>query len=101
MWLSKLQKDIDLSTLHSEYVALFHYVRELTLLKSLIKEVIIKLGIDSDKLKFVPISTIYEVNNGSIVVATSPRMNPTSNHIFVKYPWFGQHVGKDFVILED
>ena len=42
--------------------------------------------------------TIYEYNNGSIDVATSPVMTPTSNHIAVKYHWFRQHIGKEFVI---
>ena len=96
--MSKLQTDIDLSTLHSEYVALYHFVRALIPLKILIKEVIEKLGIDIEKLKFVSSSTIYEGNNRSIIVEKSPRMNPTSKHISVNYHWFRQHVGKEFVI---
>ena len=84
LWLSKLQTEIALSTLHSEYVALSHHVRALLPSKSLIKEVIDNLGIDCEILKFVSNSTIYEDNNGAIVVATSPRINPTSNHIAVK-----------------
>ena len=56
------------------------------------------LGIDSDNLKFVSRSTIYEGNNGAIVVATSPRMTPTSKHISVQYHWFRQHGGEEFVI---
>ena len=87
-----------LSTLHYEYVALYHSVRALLPLKSLIKEVIDNLGIDSEKLKFVSSSTIYEDNNGSIFVATSPRVTPTPKHIAVKYHWFRQNVGKEFVI---
>ena len=79
-------------------MALSHSVRALLPLKSLIKEVIENLGIDRENLKFVSISTIYEYNNGSIVVAASPRMNPTSKHIAFKYHWFRQHVGKEFVI---
>ena len=75
--MSKLQTYIVLYTLHSEYVVLSHSVRELIPLKSFIKEVIDNLGIDSDNLKFVSSSTIYEENNGALVVATSPRMNPT------------------------
>ena len=67
-------------------------------MKSLIKEVIDNLGIDIKKLKFVSSSTVYEENNGSIAVATSPRMTPTSKQISVKYNWFRQHVGKEFVI---
>ena len=43
-------------------------------------------------------STIYDDNNGDIVVATSTRMTPTSKHIAVKYHCFRQHVGKEFVI---
>ena len=73
-------------------------VREFLPLKSLNKEVIENLGIDSEKLKFVSSSTIYVDNNGDIVVATSPIMTPTSNHISVKYHCFRQHVGKEFVI---
>ena len=56
------------------------------------------LEIDSEKLKFVSRSTIYEDNNGVIVVATSPRTTPTSKHIAVKYHCFRHHVGKGFVI---
>ena len=67
-------------------------------MKILIKEVIDNLVIDSESLKFVSSSTIYEDNNGSIVVAKSTRMTHTSKHIAVKYHWFRQHVGKEFVI---
>ena len=98
LWVSKLQTEIALSTLHSEYVALPHSFRALHPLKSLIKEVIDNLVIDSDNLKFVSSSTIYEYNNGAIVVATSPRITTTSNHTAVKYHWFRQHVGKEYVI---
>ena len=98
LWVSKLQTEIALSTLHSEYVALSHSVRALLPLKILIKEVIDNLGIDCENLKFVSSSTFYEENNGSIVVATSPWMTPTSKLVSVKYHWFRQHVGKEFVI---
>ena len=73
----KLHTEIALPTLHDEYLELSHSVRALLPLTSLIKEVIDNLGIDIEKLKFVSRSTIYEDNNGSIVVATSPRMTPT------------------------
>ena len=83
--MSKLQTEIAISTIHSEYVVLSHSVRALLPLKSLIKEVIDNLGIDCENLKFVSSSTVYEESNGAIVVATSPRMTPSSNHISVKY----------------
>ena len=49
-------------------MALSHSVRALLPLKSLIKEVIDNMGIDSENLKFVSRSTVYEDNNGAIVV---------------------------------
>ena len=82
-------------------MAIYHSVRELLPLKSLIKEVIENLVIESEKLKFVSRYTIYEDNSGATVVAKSPRMTPTSKHIAVNYHWFRQHVGKESVILED
>ena len=98
LWVSKIHTEIALSNLHYEYMALSHSVRALLPLKSLIKEVIDNLGIDCENLKFLSSSTIYEENNGDIVVATSPRMTTTSKPIAVKYHWFRQHVGKEFVI---
>ena len=80
------------------YVALSHSVRELFPLKSLIKEVIENLRIDSEKLKFVSSSTVYEDNNGAIVVSTIPSITPISKHIIVKYHCFRLHVGKEPVI---
>ena len=94
LWVSKLQTEIALSTLHYEYVSLPHSVIVLLPLKSLIKQVIDNLGIESEKLKFMSSSTIYEDNNGSIVLATSPSITPTSRKIAVKYHWFRQYVGK-------
>ena len=79
-------------------MAFSHSLRALLPLKFFIKEIIDNLGIDSEKLKFVSSSTIYEDNNGAIVVATSLRMTPTPKHIVVKYHWFRHHVGKEFLI---
>ena len=63
LWVSKLQTDSALSTLNSEFLALFHSVRSLLPLKILIKELINNLVIDSEKLKFVTSYTIYVDNN--------------------------------------
>ena len=98
LWVSKLQTEIALSTLHSDYVALSHSVRALLPLKSLIKEVIDNLVIDSEKLQFVSSYTIYEDKNLSIVVERITRMTPTSKHIDIKYHLIRKHVWKEFVI---
>ena len=60
LWVSKLHTEIAIFTLHSEYVVLSHSVRALLPLKSLIKEVIENLGIDSKKLKFLSRSTTMD-----------------------------------------
>ena len=57
--MSKIHTKINLSDLHSKHGALSHPVRELLPLESITKEAIDNLGIDSEKLKFVSISTIY------------------------------------------
>ena len=79
-------------------MVLSHSVRALLPLKSLIKKVIENLGIESDNLKFVSSFTIYEDNNVAIVVSAIPGMTPTSMTIAIKYHFFRQHVGKEFVI---
>ena len=79
-------------------MALSHYVRAFLTLKFITKEVIGNLGIDSENMKFVSSYTFQKGNNESIVVVTSPRMNTTPKHISVKYHWFRQHIGNEFVI---
>ena len=73
---------------------LYQSVIYLLPLKSLIKELIENVGMNSEKLKFVSIATVYEENNEAIVMATSKTMNPTPKQISVKYNWFRKHVGK-------
>ena len=64
LWVSKIHTEIDISTLHSKYVSLYHSVRELLPLNIIIKEVIDNLVIDSEKLNFcqdpLSMSTINE-----------------------------------------
>ena len=43
-------------------------------------------------------STVYEENNGAMVVATSPSVNHNSNKKNSKYHWLSQNVGKQFVL---
>ena len=95
---STLQTEIYHSTLNSEYVALPHSVRDLIPLKIIIKEVIVNLVMNSEKLEFISSTTVYEDNNGATFVATSPRIITTSNHISVRYHWYRYHVGKEFSI---
>ena len=58
--MSKIQTDISIYSLNSECVTLYHYVRDLLHLNSLIKEVIENLVIDIDKIEFVSSSNVYK-----------------------------------------
>ena len=42
--------------------------------------------------------TVYEVNNGAIVVTTIPKITPTSNNISFKYNIIIHNIGKQCVI---
>ena len=92
LFVSKLQTEVALSTLHAEYVALSQSLRDLLPLKSLITEVFTRLNIDTSKMTVTSKSTVYEDNNGARTVATCPRLTPTSKLIATKYHWFRQHV---------
>ena len=80
-----MQSEIDLFTLNDEYGELYHSGIYLLTLKSIIKEVIDNLGMDSDKLKFLKRYSVYEDNSDVIVVATSLSMTPISNTISFRY----------------
>ena len=62
LWISKLHTYIAIYTLHSAYVVLSNFVRELFPLKSLIKEVGDNLGMNIENLDIVSRSTVYEDN---------------------------------------
>ena len=96
--MSKLKTDIDLFTINSEYITLSYSVRELLPLKIIIEEVIYNLVNDSEKLKFVSSSTVYEDSNGYLVEKISTIMTHTSKNISFKYHWLSQHFGKEFMI---
>ena len=97
LWVSKLQSEYALSTLHAEYVALSQSLRDLLPLKDLIKEVVDALGLPDD-LNFTTHSTVFEDNQGAISLAKCPRMIPCTKHIGTKYHWFRDHFGKLFEV---
>ena len=77
LWMSKLQTYMVLSIVHFEYVVFSRSVRALLPLRSIIKDVIDNLGIDSKNLKFVSRFTIYKENNGAIVVENHSMITTT------------------------
>ena len=39
--------------------------------------------------------SVFEDNNGALALATTPKINPRTKHIAVKYFHFRSHVGPD------
>ena len=79
-------------------MVLSHSVRDIIPLKSLIKEVEDNLGMDSKNLKFVSSYTVYEENNGFIVLSTSTSMTLDPKHMYTKYSWFRKNIRKEYII---
>lgn len=100
VWSSKLQVEIALSTLEAEYVAISMAMRELLPLRRMLKEVGNYIGKDwGDKAMLH--STVYEDNNGALILAQSPKMTPMTKHIAVKYHWFRDQIGEEKgIVLE-
>jgi hypothetical protein len=99
IWKSKLQTEIALSTMESEYIALSTSCRDLLPLQNLVTEVANACGAtEGDTLTIQ--STIFEDNEPCKKLATMelPRMTNRSKHIAVKYHWFRARVGIDWKV---
>ena len=76
LWVSKLQQEISLSTQESECVALSSSLRDVIPIQNLVKEVMVAVGLDVDKLNFVMKSTVFEDNNAALTLATTKKTPP-------------------------
>ena len=94
VWVSKLQTEIALSTLESEYIALSQAMRDLLPMRWLLQEIgtVMKLEFAEPALVH---GTIFEDNNGALGLATAPKLTPRTKHIGVKYHWFKSHIGEE------
>ena len=54
--------------------------------------------INNENLELGSSYTVYVNNNGAKSVENVSMIIPTSKHIAVKYHWFRQNVGKEFMI---
>jgi len=98
LWVSKLQTQIALSTMESEYIALSQSMRDLIAIREVLKE-IHKLVLDS-KMKIayqshskafeetIPQSTVHEDNQACLKFASMPKMSPRTKHIAIPYHFF-------------
>jgi hypothetical protein len=92
VWASKLQTEIALSTMESEYIALSTSMRVLIPLRYVLEEVANTLDLDYDSSSTM--STVWEDNQAALILATTnpPRLTPRSKHIAIKYHWFRSHL---------
>jgi hypothetical protein len=79
-----------LSTTEAEYIALSQAMRELIPMQSLLKEI-------SEMTKFIigdtiAHCTVFEDNQGCVDLIHSPKVNPRTRHISIKYHHFREHV---------
>ena len=99
IWKSKLQSLTTLSTMESEYVALSDSCRELLPLQNLTKELAQVLHV-SEGGKAAIRCTIYEDNEPCLKLANMEvgHITNRSKHIVVRFHWFREHVGINWVI---
>jgi hypothetical protein len=83
-WSSSLQKEIALSTLEAEYIALCQSMRAMIPMRRAFVEMCTQFQLNGDSP--VPVkSKIFEDNNGCISTCKAPKMTPRTKHFGVKY----------------
>ena len=112
LWVSKLQTQIALSTMESEYIALSQSMRDLIGVREILKEVQTHvLEKETDDVTYrthskafeevnaskssgmsIPQSTVHEDNQACLKFATMPKMSPRTKHIAVPYHFFRSKV---------
>ena len=101
LWVSKLQTEIALSTMESEYVALSTACKDLFPIMDLVKEIGIFFDLPvKDKARFHV--RIHEDNVGALTLGKLDprRMTPRSKHYAIKYHWFREQIGPRGIVLQ-
>lgn len=92
IWVSKLQTEISLSTMESEYVSLSTAMRDVLPLRRVVSAVSRAIMGEHVSVDCLAHSDVFEDNNGALTLATVPRMTPRSKHYATKYHFFRSHV---------
>jgi hypothetical protein len=99
-WTSKLQTEIALPTMESEYIALSQAMRELIPLRRVVAEIASALGIEASSECRTHFK-LFEDNNGALTMAQVPRITVRNRHFAVKYHFFRNHVSRgDIQVLK-
>jgi hypothetical protein len=93
VWVSKLQREIALSTMEAEYNALLVAMRSVLPFQALVHSVTKGIGMDNENLTSFK-TTVWEDNAGAIQLATLEpgRITPRSKLYAIKYHWFRSHL---------
>ena len=99
-WRTKLQSDISLSTMESEYVAMSMAMKDLIPLQRIVKDVCVGLRLEDDLTATIN-SNVWEDNAGALGLARlePPRMTPRSKHYSLKYHWFREYIRTENIQL--
>ena len=108
LWVSKLQSQIALSTMESEYIALSQSMRDLIAVREVLKEIYtIVLNDSKTQLTYrthpkafkevvgkscIPQSTVHEDNEACLKFASMPKMSSRTKHIAIPYHFFRSKV---------
>jgi hypothetical protein len=101
-WCSKMQTQIALSTMESEYIALSHAMREVIAVRQVLKDINAKvfnntgsrpsLTTVAKTFGSIPQTTVFEDNEACLKFANMPKMNPRTKHIAIPYHFFREKV---------
>eukprot|EP00980_Cylindrotheca_fusiformis_P013886 scaffold3599_cov81-Cylindrotheca_fusiformis.AAC.1 len=93
LWKSSLLSCITISTLESEYMQLSRTMTVLLGLKNLLEELIVAL--DLEDLQTSIAATVFEDNNGALLLATQQRITSRTRYLHVRWHHFWSHVSKN------
>ena len=110
-WSSKLQTQIALSTMESEYIALSQAMRELIACREILKDIythVLHSPTDGKEIKYhtiaktfgeIPMSIVHEDNEACLKFAKMPKMNPRTKHIAIPYHFFRSKIDKEIRVV--
>jgi hypothetical protein len=100
IWKSKLQTEIALSTMDTEYVALSSSCHDLFPLIDITKELSSTFDLQLQVNANMHIK-IHEDNVGALALGKLEpcQMTPRSKHYAIKYHWFWEHIGPCNIVL--
>ena len=91
IWKSQLQSEVSLSTLEAEYSALSQSMRTLLPMRELLLEVSSSIRLPM-ALSSTIHCTVFEDNNGALILASEQRLTSRTKYFQVKWHFFWSHV---------